>query len=118
MKLKLQAGNEIVNTPTSHAIKMADGTLICYGNINIDGIIIDTEWNGMYYKYINTNMLFPIKFIASPHITLATNSTYIVQVSPLAMSQEQLESIFVVCNEKIELNPYTWVNYIAIGRWK
>lgn len=103
-------------------IKFVDGTMICTKKQHVS-VDISTPWgNGLYYGYVNDNVILSQTFISTPVVNITADWDGTTNfATPLGFSEitynDMIERIALVrgtANSNIVVN----LHIIAIGRWK
>ena len=103
---------------TSNWVKYADGTMQCYGYVDISGIET-TAWGALYSAIIDNPFNFPQTFSEVPQCMINTpdiSGRYTFNVHSVATSTTGVTKIGL--NRATSITGMVRLNYIAIGKWK
>lgn len=106
---------EKIENNNGTAIKYADGTMICYGNI-----VVNVSGGGDYYQMFNRTNEITINFpsVFKEYITAVVNSQNFGVFSTIINSISESSLTFRGFYSPQVTFSSMRVNYIAIGKWR
>ena len=106
---------DLSNISGSGYCKMPDGTLLCWGEINVP-ISTYSQFGAMYSHAFSLNAYFAQLFIDVPYVSFTCNSASAGTIVNTLYDNEKITQIEVM--RQNATGYYTTFRYLAVGRWK
>lgn len=108
---------EKIKNENGIAIKYADGTMVCYGNITV-GVSGGHDYYQLFNVTNQTSITFPASFVNTDNLSCLVNSQQFGVFSAIITSISESGLTFRGFYSPQVTFTSMHVNYIAIGKWR